>query len=79
LNYILNADVSLRNFSWNGYQPPLSALDPNVLVQRGFVPPQVRNTIVHRNDFNHGFMQLQLSPETDAKWHKTWEGFRTGV
>jgi spermidine/putrescine transport system substrate-binding protein len=79
LNYLLDFDVSVKNFSWNGYQPPLSDLEPDVLVSRGFVPPQVKNTIVRRNDFNHGFMQLQLSPETDAMWHKTWEGFRDDV
>jgi spermidine/putrescine transport system substrate-binding protein len=79
LNYLLDFDVSVKNFSWNGYQPPLSDLDPDVLVSRGFVPPQVKNTIVRRHDFNHGFMQLQLSPETDAMWHKTWEGFRDDV
>jgi spermidine/putrescine transport system substrate-binding protein len=79
LNYMLDFDVSVKNFSWNGYQPPMSRLDPTALVQSDFVPPQVKNTIVRRQDFNHGFMQLQLAPDTDAMWHKTWAGFREHV
>ncbi|MDP9329489.1 MAG: extracellular solute-binding protein [Actinomycetota bacterium] len=31
LNYMLDTDHSLYNFSWNGYQPPLNAINPDTL------------------------------------------------
>jgi spermidine/putrescine transport system substrate-binding protein len=36
INYMLDNDHSMKNFSWNGYQAPLSALDPNELINKGW-------------------------------------------
>jgi spermidine/putrescine transport system substrate-binding protein len=79
INYLLDFDVSLRNYVWNGYQPPLRHLDPDALVSEGYVAPYLRSVIVHRRDFNRGFMQLELDPSSDRLWHRQWRAFRAEV
>jgi spermidine/putrescine-binding protein len=36
LNYLLDNDHSMKNFSWVGYQAPLIALDPEDLIENGW-------------------------------------------
>ena len=79
IDYLLDFGVSMKNYSWNGYQPPMEGLDPNSLVEEGYVPPYLSSVVVHRRDFNRGFMELELDPRTDRLWHETWRGFQTEV
>lgn len=79
MNHLLDFDNASRNFGWNGYQPPLTKLVPSRLVADGYVPPNLKNTITHRNSFNRGFMQMELSPEADASWHRVWREFENRV
>jgi spermidine/putrescine transport system substrate-binding protein len=79
LDYLLDFETSVKNYSWNGYQPPQKRLDPALLVERGYVPAYLHNAIVRRADFNRGFMQLELSPEVDDLWHRAYAEFRATV
>ena len=79
IDYLLDFDVSMKNYRWNGYQPPMLRLEPNSLVDEGFVPPYLSSVIVHRRDFNRGFMELELDPGSDRLWHETWRAFQTEV
>jgi spermidine/putrescine transport system substrate-binding protein len=36
LNYMLDNDHSMKNFSWVGYQAPLTALDPEDVIENGW-------------------------------------------
>ncbi|MFN2488928.1 MAG: spermidine/putrescine ABC transporter substrate-binding protein [Actinomycetota bacterium] len=79
LNYLLDSQTAMKNFGWNGYQPPQRDADPERLVGEGYVPSYLENTIVRTKDFNRGFMELELSPSVDELWHDAWEEFRTHV
>jgi spermidine/putrescine transport system substrate-binding protein len=79
LNYILDNKVALKNFSWNGYQPPQRQLDPATLVARGYVAANVANAIVHRHDFNTSFMELELDPSVDTLWQSGYRKFAQSV
>jgi spermidine/putrescine transport system substrate-binding protein len=79
IDYILDFDVSTENYSWNGYQPPMQRLEPNTLVSQGYVPPYLSSVVVHRRDFNRGFMELELDAATDRLWHQTWRAFQAEV
>jgi spermidine/putrescine transport system substrate-binding protein len=79
IDYLLNFDVATRNFAWNGYQPPQLKLRPSQLVAQGYIPEYLRNTIVERESFNRGFMQMELSPLADELWHRVWEAFEDRV
>jgi spermidine/putrescine transport system substrate-binding protein len=79
INYLLDNEVSMRNYEWNGYQPPLNRVNPDALVGGGVVPPYLESVIVHRRNFNRGSMELELSPRSDARWHAAWISFRDDV
>jgi spermidine/putrescine transport system substrate-binding protein len=75
INYLLDSDVATANFAWNGYQPPQVGLKPPLLVAEGYIPGYLGNTIVRRESFNSGFMQLELAPRVDQQWHRVWGEF----
>jgi spermidine/putrescine transport system substrate-binding protein len=79
IDHLLDSDVATRNFGWNGYQPPQTRLAPSRLVADGYVPRELKNTITRRSSFNSGFMQLELSPEVDDRWHRVWNEFENRV
>ena len=79
IDYLLDTDVSLDNYAWNGYQPPLQALDAGSLVKQGYVPDYLNGVPVQRRDFNRGFMQLELDPRTDELWHRAYNGLAHAV
>jgi len=79
IDHLLDSDIAARNFGWNGYQPPQNKLAPSRLVADGYVPRELKNTITRRSSFNRGFMQMELSPEVDARWHGVWEEFENRV
>ena len=79
INHLLDFDIATRNFGWNGYQPPQNELGPKRLVVDGYVSRELKNTITRRSSFNSGFMQMELSPEADDRWHDVWEEFENRV
>jgi len=79
IDHLLDFDIATRNFGWNGYQPPQNELGPKRLVVEGYVSRELKNTITRRSSFNSGFMQMELSPEADDRWHGVWEEFENRV
>ena len=52
INFFLDERVSYDNFRyWNGYQPPLTSLDPDKLIADGVVPPTLLMAVVSQDMF----------------------------
>lgn len=79
VNYLLDSKTSVKNFSWNGYQPPTIGLNPNLLTSEGYVPPYLKPSIVRRSDFNRSYMQLALAQQVDQLWHRAYAKFERSV
>jgi spermidine/putrescine transport system substrate-binding protein len=79
IDYMLDEDVAIRNFGWNGYQPPQRKLTPSLMVNKGYVPTHLKNAITLRSSFNKGFMEMELSAEADDRWHRVWKEFEASV
>jgi len=79
LNYMLDNDVAFKNFSWNGYQPPITAMDPATLVSDGYVLETLESAIVLPQNVSRGYRQLALLPEVDARWQSIWSEFKAGA
>lgn len=79
INYLLDHATALKNYSWNGYQPPQTKLDTRALIADAYVPSYLESAIVHRHEFNRSFMQLELSPAADRAWHRIYEDFASRV
>jgi len=78
LNYMLDRDVALKNFSWVLYQPPLVDLDPEQLVTDEYIPDYLTSTLVFEEDFGVGQLPLQLPPSVDANWIRAWAEVQSG-
>lgn len=78
LNYMIDNDVSLKNFNWNGYQPPLTKLTPEFLVDEGYVPESVTNAVVLPEDFAEGIQGYETTPAVQNLYLAAFQEFQSG-
>jgi spermidine/putrescine transport system substrate-binding protein len=76
---MLGTDVSLKNFSWVGYQPPLRSLTPESMVADGFIPENLSAAVVKPEWFQVGYPVLELPPEVEAEYQAIWQQFKAGA
>jgi spermidine/putrescine transport system substrate-binding protein len=79
INFLLDNDHALTNMSYEGYQPPLTSIEPGKVVSAGYVPENLSTTVVRREDFQNGLYQLELAPDVEALWQDAWAEFKTGA
>jgi hypothetical protein len=48
-------------------------------MKRGYIPRNLANTLVTRQDFQTGQRVLAIPPEADAIWQEAWSEFKAGV
>lgn len=77
IDHLLQVEVGMANFAWNGYQPPLSALTREAFDDPSFawsdvVPPNLRDTILSEDDFAGGQMLVGFGPSERARWLAQW-------
>ena len=78
INDLLDNEIGLRNFGWNGYQPPLTKLSARYLIDQGYIPENLMNAVVVPEDFDTGLTFYEVSPSTEALWREAWSGFKAG-
>ena len=78
LNYMLDDKVSIKNFSWNAYQPPMKSLNPDTLVSDGSIRENLASTVIEQADFEMGQTPQQLTPEQDKRWLAAWSRVQQG-
>jgi spermidine/putrescine transport system substrate-binding protein len=79
LDFMLQTEHALDNYSWLGYQPPQNSLDPDKLVADEYVPAHLTDAIVRPEDFDKGVQLLQLSRTGETLWDDAWSKFTAGV
>ena len=79
LNFMLSNDVSLKNFGWVGYQPPLRSLTPESMVADGYIPDNLSGAVVRPEWFQVGYPLLELPPEVEAEYQAIWQQFKAGA
>jgi spermidine/putrescine transport system substrate-binding protein len=78
LDHLMDEGVAMRNFAWNGYQPPVGAAEPGTLFGSRWakiVPPNLRETILAPDDVVTGRFLVRLEPDVDARWRLGWQRF----
>ena len=78
INDLLDNKIGLRNFGWNGYQPPLTKLSAKYLIDQGYIPENLTNSVVVPSDFDNGLTFYEVSPSTEALWRQSWAEFKAG-
>ena len=79
INFLMDKDVSLTNFGYEGFQPPLQGIDHQEFLDAGYIPPNLDTTLVSEEDFAAGQPVLPLSPEDDQVYQDEWARFKAGV
>jgi len=78
INDLLDNEIGLRNFGFNGYQPPLTQLSAQYLVDQGYIPENLMSAVVLPEDFDTGLTFYEVSPSTEALWRQSWSQFKAG-
>jgi spermidine/putrescine transport system substrate-binding protein len=79
INYLLDTDNALENYSYYGYMSPLNGITPQRLISEKLLPPQLTSTVVLPDYFHNGIFQLQLPPAANTQWESTWNTFSKGL
>jgi spermidine/putrescine-binding protein len=80
LDFMLNADNSLTNFGYLGYQPPQINLTPDFLIGEGYLAEELAPALVVPEDFglDTAWVQGPLDAETEALWAEQWTRATSG-
>ncbi len=79
INYMLDVNNALENYSFVGYMQPLTEVTPHKLTKEQLLPPQLASTVVLPDYFRNGIFQLELPPAANAVWESTWNSFSKGL
>ena len=79
INDLLDNTISLQNFGFNGYQPPLTKLSAKYLTDNGYIPKNLASSVVQRSDVSQGHTFYEVSPSTEALWQTDWARFKAGA
>ena len=72
VDHLLDVGVAMRNFRWNGYQPPVGDEPPEVA-------PHLRAAILGPDDLREGRFLRPLDARADARWRTGWQRFLGSV
>jgi spermidine/putrescine transport system substrate-binding protein len=79
INDLLDNAIALKNFGWNGYQPPINKLSAKYLVDQQYIPENIMNAVIVPGDFDSGLTFYEVSPQTEALWRNQWSRFKAGA
>lgn len=80
IDFMLDADNALTNFSWVGYQPPQNTLTPEYLISEGWAADYLEPALVVPGDFELDSVWVQgpLDAETETLWSDQWTRYTSG-
>jgi spermidine/putrescine transport system substrate-binding protein len=79
INYLLDINNALENYSYVGYMQPLTDVTPQRLISEKLLPPQLTSTVVLPEYFRQGVFELELPPAANTAWQNTWNTFSNGL
>ena len=79
LNYMIDEQNALNNYSFTGYMQPINGITPERLVSEGLLPKTLMSTTVLPSYFRRGVMELQLPVPTDVLWQQAWQSVSHGA
>jgi spermidine/putrescine transport system substrate-binding protein len=78
INYLLDNDVAAKNQSYVGYQPALTNVNAEALINAGAIPETLIDAVIDDAKYQAGKRIVSLNPETDALWNDVWTTFTAG-
>ncbi len=78
INELLDNDVSELNFSWNGYQPPLTKLTADYLIEQDYIKSNMMPAVVVPADFASELQFFERPPAVENMWLAAFQAFQSG-
>jgi spermidine/putrescine transport system substrate-binding protein len=78
INDILDNEIAEKNFNWNGYQPPLTKLDAQYLIDEGYITENLTTAVVVPEDFESGIKFYEQPPAVDNLYLAAFQEFQSG-
>jgi spermidine/putrescine-binding protein len=81
LNFILDNGNAYTNFTqFNGYQPPLNEIQPDVLVKNGIIPETLSTAVVTSADLApQSLQEMTLTTKGQSLWQDGYSRFLAGA
>ncbi len=81
LNYMLDNGVAYSNFvNFNGYQPPLTEINPDDLVKKGLIPETLANSVLTAEDLGpRSLQEMTLTTKGQSLWQDGYAQFQSGA
>ena len=76
---ILQQDNAISNYGYEGYQPPLTFIDPAKIVSQGLVPENLKNIVITEDDFGLGIPELEITPQANQMWESIYQQVTGGA
>ena len=66
--------------NYNGYQPPLTEVDPGEMVKKGILPESLSNTVLTEADLGTDSLQeMTLTTQGQQLWQNGYSQFLSGA
>ena len=78
LNDLLDNAIAEKNFNWNGYQPPLTKLDAQYLIDQGYISENLTSAVVVPEDFESGIKFYEQLPAVENLYLAAFQEFQSG-
>ena len=77
MNFLLKPENARIQFLNNGYQIPITGLDPAKLAEDAGIPPLLAKAIYTDQIAENGVRQKELDIDIDRKWEDAWSTFKS--
>ncbi len=78
INSILDNTIAEKNFNWNGYQPPLTKLSAEYLIDGGYITDNLLSAVVVPEDFASGIKFYEQTPAVENLYLAAFQEFQSG-
>ena len=78
VNSILDNTIAEKNFNWNGYQPPLTKLNADYLIENGYISDNLMSAVVVPEDFASGIKFYEQTPAVENLYLAAFQEFQSG-
>ena len=79
IDYLLDLANAETNFTFVGYQPAVTGLGAQELIDKELVPENLRSCVLTNEQIAKGLRFLQLAPEVETLWNDAWSKFLAGA
>jgi spermidine/putrescine transport system substrate-binding protein len=79
IDYLLDGDNALTNYSYEGYQPPINSFDNDQVLADGLVPENLANILLTEDDLKLGVQELELEASTTQRYQQIYQQVTGGA